>query len=237
MFLEKAHRLMKVMTELGLFVLVWVIAGAVILGIGTMVWDFMKPKHDEVKVQAKISDKKDGNSEITLKIDQIERFGDLWVAHIQEPKDSYRVDYHASKSVDRNLLLTHAKSSNAHILFDSYKNKITQFKALPEFNNPKVFVCTYIKNYNDSLDEDTAKLSLMMVSKDGEKQKAIVQDADKILKAEMTDESSLNVVYFKDGKLISSMHSIVGFKTIASPAVFDLKNTSLNNSPLLMKQE
>jgi hypothetical protein len=237
MFWDKAHRLMKVMTELGLFVLVWVIAGAVIFGIGTMAWELIRSKHDEVKVEAKISDKADGNSEITLKIDQIEKYGDLWVAHIQEPKDSYRVDYHASRSIDRNLLLTPDNSSNAHILFDSYKNKITQFRSLPRDNNPKVLVCTYIKNYNDSVDEDNAKLSLMLVSKDGEKQKAIIEDADRILKAEMTDDSNINVVYFKDGKLISSIYSIVGFKTLSAPAIFDLKDTSLKNSPLLMKQE
>lgn len=237
MFLEKAHRLMKVMTELGLFVLVWVIAGAVMFGIGTIAWDFIRPKHDEVKVEAKISDKTDGKSEITLKIDQIERYGDVWVAHIQEPKDSYRVDYHASRSIDRNLLLTPDNSSNAHILFDSYKNKITQFKSLPKDNDPKVFVCTYIKNYNDSVDEDNAKLSLMLVSKHGDKQKAIIEDADRILKAEMADDSNLNVVYFKAGKLISSMYSIQSFRTLSSPAIFDLKDTSLKNSPLLMKQE
>ncbi len=237
MFLEKAHRLMKAMTELGLFVLVWVIAGAVMFGIGTIAWDFIRSKHDEVKVEAKISDKTDGKSEITLKIDQIEKFGSLWVAHIQEPKDSYRVDYHASKSIDRNLLLTPDNSSNAHILFDSYKNKISQFRALPEYNNPKVFICTYIQNFNDSIDEDNAKLSLMLVSKDGEKQKVIVENADKVLKTEMADDSNLNVVYFKAGKLISSMYSIQTFKTLSSPAIFDLKDTSLKNSPLLMKQE
>jgi hypothetical protein len=237
MFLEKAHRLMKVMTELGLFVLVWVIAGAVMFGIGTIAWEFIRSKHDEVKVEAKISDKTDGNSEITLKINQIEKFGSLWVAHIQEPRDSYRVDYHADKSIDRNLLLTPDKSSKAHILFDSYKNKISQFRALPEFNNPKVFVCTYIQNYNDSIDEDNAKLSLMLVSKDGDKQKVIVEGADRVLKAEMADESNLNVVYFKEGKLISSMYSIQGFKTLSSPAIFDLKDTSLKNSPLLMSKE
>jgi hypothetical protein len=237
MFWDKAHRLMKVMTELGLFVLVWVIAGAVLFGIGTMAWEFIRPKHDEVKVEAKISDKTDGKSEITLKIDQIEKFGSLWVAHIQEPKDSYRVGYRASKSIDRNLLLTPDNSSKAHILFDSYKNKISQFRALPEFNNPKVFVCTYIQNYNDSIDEDNAKLSLMLVSKDGEKQKVIVENADRVLKAEMADDSNVNVVYFKEGKLISSMYSTQSFKTISSPAIFDLKDTSLKNSPLLMKQE
>jgi hypothetical protein len=237
MFLEKVHRLMKVMTELGLFVLVWVIAGAVMFGIGTIAWDFIRSKNDEVKVEAKISDKTDGKSELTLKINQIEKLGSLWVAHIQEPKDSYRVDYHASKSIDRNLLLTPDNSSKAHILFDSYKNKISQFRGLPDYNNPKVLICTYIQNYNDSIDDDNAKLSLMLVSKDGAKQKVIVEGADRVLKAEMADESNVNFVYFKEGKLVSSMYSIKDFKSISSPAIFDLKDTSLKNSPLLMKQE
>lgn len=234
MFLDKAHRLMKVMTELGLFVLVWGIAGMIIFGIGAIAWDFIKPKHDEIMVEAKISDRKNGNSEITLKVDQIEKYGSLWVAHIQEPKDSYRGDYHASKSIDRNLLLTPDKSSKAHILFDNYKNKITLFRSLPELNNSKVFVCTYIQNYNDSVDEDNAKLSLMLVSKEGDKQEVIVEGADRVLKTEMTDDSTVNVVYFRDGKLISSMYSISDFKTKSSPAIFDLKDTSLKNSPLLM---
>lgn len=237
MFWEKLHRAIKVLTEFGLFLLVWVIAGAVIFGIGTMAWDFIKPKHDEVKVEAKISDKTDGKSEITLKIDQIEKSGSLWIAHIQEPKDSYRVDYHASKSIDRNLLLTPDKSSKAHILFDTYKNKISQFRSLPSFDNPKVFVCTYIQNYNDSVDDDNAKISLMLVSKEGDKQKTIIEDAERVLKIELTDDSTVNVVYFKEGKLISSIYSIQGFKTISSPAIFDLKDTSLINSPLLMDKE
>lgn len=241
MFWEKVHKLIKVLTELGLFVLVWVIAGAVLFGVGTLAWDFIKPKHDEVKVEAKISDKADGNSKITLKIDQIERYGDVWVAHIQEPKDSYRVGYQASRSIDRNLLLTPDSSSDAHILFDSYKNKISQFRSLPADNKPKVFVVTYIKNFNDSIDDDDddddAKLSMMLVSKEGSKQKVIIEDADRVLKSELTDDSTLNVVYFKEGKLISSMYSINGFKTISSPAIFDLKDTSLKSSPLLMSKD
>jgi len=237
MFWEKAHKLMKVLTEFGLFVLVWVIAGSVVFGIGTIAWDFIKPKHDEVKVEAKISDKTDGTSEITLKIGQIERYGEVWVARIQEPKDSYRVDYQASRSIDRNLLLTPDNSSDAHILFDSYKNKISQFRSLPADNKPKVFVVTYIKNFNDSIDDDDAKLSMMLVSKEGNKQKVIIEDAERVLKSEMTDDSTLNVVYFKEGKLISSMYSIQGFKTISSPAIFDLKDTSLKSSPLLMGKE
>ena len=237
MFWDKAHRLMKVMTELGLFVLVWVIAGSVVFGIGTIAWDFIKPKHDEVKIEAKISDKTDGNSEITLKIDRIEKYGDLWVAHIQEPRDSYRVDYHASKSIDRNLLLTSSKSDKSHILFDSYKNKISQFRALPDFDHPKIFLCTYIQNFNDSVDDDNAKLSLMLINKAGDKQKVIIEEAERILKTELTDETTLNVVYFKGGKLISAMYSVEGFKNISSPAIFDLKDTSLKNSPLLMNHD
>jgi hypothetical protein len=234
MFWEKAHRLMKVLTELGLFVLVSVIAGFAVLCLGIIAWDVIKPKNDEVKVQAKISDRKGGTSEITLQIDQIEKYGDLWVAHIKEPKDSYEVGYRSSKSIDRNLLLTSAKSSEAHILFDNYKNKISLFRSLPDIDHPKVFVVTYIKNTNDSNDYDNAKLSLMLVNTKGNEQKEIIEDADRVLKADMTDDSTLNVVYFKEGKLISSIYSIKDFKTISLPAIFDLKDTSLKNSKLLM---
>ena len=234
MFWEKAHRLMKVLTEFGLFVLVWVIAGSAVFSLGRIAWDVIKPKNDEVKVQAKISDRKGGTSEITLQIDQIEKYGDLWVAHIKEPKDSYEVGYRSSKSIDRNLLLTSAKSSEAHILFDNYKNKISLFRSLPDIEHPKVFVVTYIKNTNDSNDYDNAKLSLMLVNTKGNEQKEIIENADRVLKADMTDDSTLNVVYFKEGKLISSMYSIKDFKTKSLPAIFDLKDTSLKNSKLLM---
>lgn len=234
MFWDKAHRLMKVLTEIGLFVLVWVIAGAVVFGIGTMAWEFIRPKHDEVKVEAKISDRKDGNSELTLKIGFIQKYDNLWVARIDEPIDSYRVDYHASKDITRNLLITPDKSNKAHILFDSYKNKITEINALPEMNNLKVFVCTYIKNYNDTQDEDNAKLSLVLVSKNADKQKTIVEDADKVLKVEMKDDKAINVIYFKEGKLISAIYSLDGFKTISAPAIFDLKDTDLKDSKLLI---
>lgn len=234
MFWQKSHRLMRVLTEFGLFVLVWVIAGSVMYGLGTITWDFIKSKNDEVKFQTKISDKKDGTSEISLQITQIEKYGDLWVAHIKEPKDSYEGGYRSSKSIDRNLLLTSAKSSEAHILFDNYKNKISLFRSLPDIDHPKVFVVTYIKNTNDSIDFDKAKLSLMLVNAEGNEKKGIIEDADRVLKADMTDDSTLNVVYFKEGKLISSMYSIKDFKTISLPAIFDLKDTSLKNSKLLM---
>ena len=235
MLLDKLHRLMKLLTEIGTFVLVWAIAGGLILGLGALLWDTFKPKHDEVKIEAKLSDKKDGKSEITLKIGSITKRGNLWIAEIDEPRDSYSRTYKSSAAITRNLIITPEKSDKARLLFDNYKNKIDSLEALPEYNteNPEVIVCKYIKNYNDSIDEESAKESLMLIDPNGEKQKTIVENIDKVFKLDVVKDG-INVIYFKDGKLINAIYTVKDFKLISEPAIFDLKDTSLKNSPLIM---
>ena len=235
MFWNKVHSLMKLLTEIGLFVLVWVVAGSIALGIGMLVWDTFKPKHDEVKIEAKLSDKKDGSSEITLKIGSITKRGNLWIAEIDEPRDSYRTTYKSSNSITRNLIITPEKSDKVRLLFDNYKNKIESLDSLPEYDNenPKVIVCKYIKNYDDSFDEDTAKISLMLIDPNAERQKTVIENVDKVLKLD-TVKDGINVIYFKNGKLVNAIYNIKDYTLISEPALFDLKDTSLKNSKLLM---
>ena len=235
MFWNKVHRLMKLMTEIGLFVLVWVVAGSVALGIGMLVWDTFKPKHDEVKIEAKLSDKKDGKSEITLKIGSVSKRGHLWIAEIDEPRDSYKATYRSSNPITRNLIITPEKSDKVRLLFDNYKNKIDSLESLPEYQteDPKVIVCKYIKNFNDSVDDDSAKTSLMLIDPTAEKQKTIVENVDKVLKLDSVKDG-INVIYFKNGKLVNAIYNIKDYSLISEPAIFDLKDTSLKNSKLLM---
>lgn len=226
---------MKLLTEVGTFVLVWAIAGGLILGLGALLWDTFKPKHDEVKIEAKLSDKKDGSSEITLKIGSITKRGNLWIAEIDEPREGYSRTYNSSNAITRNLIITPEKSDKARLLFDNYKNKIDSLNSLPEYDTEisKVIVCKYIKNYNDSLDEDTAKISLMLIDPNAERQKTVVENVDKVLKLD-TVKDGINVIYFKNGKLVNAIYNIKDYSLISEPAIFDLKDTNLKNSKLLM---
>jgi hypothetical protein len=84
------------------------------------------------------------------------------------------------------------------------------------------------------VNEDKAKISLMLLSADGEKQKTILEGIDKVLKVEMNKSDAINVIYFKEGKLISANFSVKDFKSTSQPAIFDLKDTDLKNSKLLI---
>ena len=236
MFWNKLHRLMKVMTEIGLFVLVWVVAGSVALGIGMLAWDTFKPKPNEVKIEAKLSDKNNDKSEITLKIGSVAKRGHLWMAEIEEPRESYSVNYRSSSSITRNLLITPEKSDKAYLLFDNYKNKVEEVQTLPDFNDkdPKVIACTYIKNFNDSVAAETAKVSLLLISSAADRQKTIIEDADKILKTDIVRDDAVNVIYFKRGKLFNAIYALKDFKPLSEPAIFDLKDTNLKNSKLIL---
>jgi hypothetical protein len=84
------------------------------------------------------------------------------------------------------------------------------------------------------VNEDEAKISLMLLSADGEKQKTILEGIDKVLKVEMNKSDVINVIYFKEGKLINANYSIKDFKATSQPAIFDLKDTNLKNSELIL---
>ncbi len=121
------------------------------------------------------------------------------------------------------------------LLFNNYKNKIDSLESLPEYDTeiPKVIVCKYIKNYNDSLDEGKSKISLMLIDPNAERQKTVVENVDKVLKLD-TVKDGINVIYFRNGKLVNAIYNIKDYSLISEPAIFDLKDTSLKNSKLLM---
>jgi hypothetical protein len=74
----------------------------------------------------------------------------------------------------------------------------------------------------------------MLLSANGEKQKTILEGIDRVLKVEMNKSDAINVIYFKEGKLINANFSIKDFKSMSQPAIFDLKDTDLKNSKLLI---
>ncbi len=53
------------------------------------------------------------------------------------------------------------------------------------------------------------------------------------MKIEKSNKNLLNVLYFKQGKLINARYSIDNLSVISEPAIFDLKNTNLKNSNLV----
>ena len=231
---SKFDRLIKFLDRIAITIILGTIALSIIFVFAYGIYDHFKHKADEVKIEAKISDKSDGKSEITLKVGYVQKYGNLWVANIEEPKDSYRVGYSSTGSITRNLLITPENSDKVHLLFDSYKNKFSSLRPFPDNDSPKVFLCTYIKNFNDSMNEDEAKISLMLLSADGEREKTILEGIDRVLKVEMNKGDVINVIYFKEGKLINANYSIKDFKSTSQPAIFDLKDTDLKNSKLLI---
>jgi hypothetical protein len=90
-----------------------------------------------------------------------------------------------------------------------------------------------VKNFKGGDDEDSTKKSIMLISNDGEKKKTVAVDVDKILKIEKSNKNLLNVLYFKQGKLINARYSLNNFDIVSEPAIFDLKNTNLKNSNLI----
>jgi hypothetical protein len=231
---EKFDKAIKILDRIAITIILGSIALSIVGLTIYAVYDHFRQKPDEVKIEAKISDKSDGKSEITLKVGYVQKYGNLWVANIEEPKDSYRVGYGSTGSITRNLLITPENSDKVHLLFDNYKNKFSSLRPFPDNDSPKVFLCTYIKNFNDIVNEDEAKISLMLLSADGDKQKTILEGIDKVLKAEMNKSDAINVIYFKEGKLISANFSIKDFKSTSQPAIFDLKDTDLKNSKLIL---
>ena len=236
---SKIDRLIKFLDRIAITIILATIALSIIFVFGYGIYDHFRQKADEVKIEAKISDKSDGKSELTLKVGNVQKYGNLWVANIEEPKDSYRVGYGSTGSITRNLLITPENSDKVHLLFDSYKNKFSSLRPFPDNDSPKVFLCTFIKNFNDSVDEDEdeGKISLMLLSADGEKQKTILEGIDRVLKVEMNKGDAINVIYFKEGKLINANFSIKDFKSTSQPAIFDLKDTDLKNSKLLISSD
>lgn len=235
--LEKVNGGMKLLNQIALFVILGTIALSIVWMLGSEIWSHFKSKPDEITVKTEVTDKnqKPEKTEITLRVGEIEKISstNLYIAKIEEPTDSYAITYRSSKSITRNVLMSAENSDKTRLLFDNYENKINTFQTYPSYDKAEVIVCVYVKNFKGSDDEDSAKKSIMLISPDGEKKKTVAVDVDKIMKVEKSNKNFLNVLYFKQGKLINARYSISDLSIVSEPAIFDLKNTNLKNSNLV----
>lgn len=235
--LEKVNGGMKLLNQIALFVILGTIALSIVWMLGDTIWNSFKHKPDEITVKTEVTDKnqKPEKTEITLRVGEIEKISstNLYIAKIEEPIDSYAITYRSSKSITRNVLMSAENSDKTRLLFDNYENKINSFETYPSYDKAEVVVCVYAKNFKTSDDADTTKKSIMLISPDGEKKKTVAVDVDKILKIEKSNKNYLNVLYFRQGKLINARYSISDLSVISEPAIFDLKDTNLKNSNLV----
>jgi len=235
--LEKVNGGMKLLNQIALFVILGTIALSIVWMLGGEIWNHFKSKPDEITVKAEVTDKnqKPAKTEITLRVGEIEKISssNLYIAKIEEPTDSYAITYRSSKSITRNVLMSAENSDKTRLLFDNYENKISKFETYPSYDKAEIIVCVYIKNFKTSDDADDSKKSIMLISPDGIKKRTVAVDVDKIMKIEKSNKNSLNVLYFKQGKLINARYSIDNLNVISEPAIFDLKNTNLKNSNLV----
>lgn len=235
--LEKVNGGMKLLNQIALFVILGTIALSIVWMLGGEIWNRFKSKPDEITVKAEVTDKnqKPAKTEITLRVGEIEKISssNLYIAKIEEPIDSYSITYRSSKSITRNVLMSAENSEKTRLLFDNYENKINSFQTYPNYEKAEVIVCVYVKNFKTSDDADDSKKSIMLISPDGIKKRTVAVDVDKIMKIEKSNKNSLNVLYFKQGKLINARYSIDNLNVISEPAIFDLKNTNLKNSNLV----
>lgn len=230
-FKSKFDKLIKILDRIAITIILGTIAMSIVFVFGYAIYDHFKHKSDEVTVKT-TAVQKDGKSkkeELVLKIGDVDRIlnGNLYVARIEEKNDSYSVGYRGSTTVLRNMLLISDKGDKTHLLFDTYANKITKFHTLPDGENAKLIICTFVKNYSSDVDEKDEKISLMMLKPDGSQQTTILDGIDRVLKVEMGKDNHLHVIYFKNGKLINATYSIDDFKVINQPAIFDLKDSML----------
>jgi hypothetical protein len=235
--LEKVNGGMKLLNQIALFVILGTIALSIVWMLGGEIWNHFKSKPDEITVKAEVTDKNKppAKTEITLRVGEIEKISssNLYIAKIEEPTDSYAITYRSSKSITRNVLMSAENSDKTRLLFDNYENKISKFETYPSYDKAEIIVCVYVKNFKSSDDEDSTKKSIMLISPDGIKKRTVAVDVDKIMKIEKSNKNSLNVLYFKQGKLINARYSIDNLNVISEPAIFDLKNTNLKNSNLV----
>lgn len=230
--MSKFDKLIKVLDRIAITIILGTIALSIVFVFGYAIYDHFKHKSDEITVKA-TTVQKDGNGkkeELILKIGSVDkiRTGNLYTADIEEKKDSYSVGYQGGNAVRRNILLISDKGDKTHLLFDNYTNKIKSFYTLPDIDETKTIVCSYVKNYISDADEDNEKISLMMLKPDGTQQTTIVEDVDRLLKVAVEKDNLLHVIYFKNGKLINASYSIENFKVINQPAIFDLAESRLN---------
>ena len=230
---SKFDKLIKVLDRIAITIILGTIALSIVFVFGYAIYDHFKQKSDEITVKATTVEKngKGKKEELILKIGDVDRIrtANLYIARIEEKKDSYSVGYRTGGSVTRNILLISDKGDKTHLLFDTYTNKIKSFYTLPDIDDAKTIVCSYVKNYSSDSNEDDEKISLMMLKPDGTAQTTIVEDVDRLLKVEVGKDNQLHAIYFKNGKLINATYSIDNFKVINQPAIFDLKDSMLEH--------
>ena len=229
---SKFDALIKILDRIAITIILATIALSIVFVFGFAIYDHFKHKSDEITVKTSTLEKggKGKKEDLTLKIGDVDRIisGNLYIARIEEKKDSYSVSYRAGDTILRNILLISDKGDKTHLLFDSYSNKIKTFHTLPEVDDAKAIVCSYVKNYNSDKDEDDEKISLMMLKPDGTQQTTLVDDVDRVLKVEIGKDNQIHAIYFKNGQLINATYSIENFKVINQPAVFDLAKSRLD---------
>jgi hypothetical protein len=234
---EKLNGGMQLANRIALFVILGTVALFIVWMLGSEVVTSFKRPADEITVQTTVKDKnqKPAKTEITLRVGEIEKIipANLYIARIEETTESYSTLYRSSKSITRNVLMTAGNSDKTRLLFDNYNNKISSFRTYPNHEKTEVIVCVYVKDFKLNSDEDYAKKSIMLITPNGEKKKTIIVNIDKILKVEKANKDLLNVLYFKDGKLINARYSINDFSVLTEPAIFDLKNTNLRSTYLV----
>lgn len=234
--LEKFSKWMKFFNQIALSVILGTVAIAIVWILAIEVWGSFKHRHknDPVSVRAPISSTSGNKTEITLNVGYVHKVGGLWMADIQEGKDSYDTNlvYRSSGSITRNVVMSSVNSEKVRLLFNDYTNKINSFETLPEEAKARVIICKYVKNYKNDIDEDQEKTSLMLLSVDASKQKTIVENTDRILKVEMRGKDELHAIYFKEGRLINAKFSIEDFNEISPPTVFNIKDLNLQNTNL-----
>ncbi len=232
--LEKLSKWMKFFNQIALSVIVGSVAIAIVWMLAIEAYGSFKHRHknDPVTVKAPIASNTGSKSEITLHVGYVHKVGDLWLADILEPQDSYdtNVVYRSSSSITRNVVMSSVNSDKVRLLFNDYTNKLNSFETLPEEGSAKVIVCKYVKNFKNDIDEDLEKPSLLLLSIDGSKQKTIIEDVDRILKVEIAGKDELHAIYFKDGKLVNSKFSIKDFSEISSPRIFDLRELNIESN-------
>ena len=233
---EKLNKAIKLLDRIAITIILGSIAITIVGLCLYAVYDHFKhkPQLDEIKVKTTtVQNSSQGpKEEIILKIgDTVKiRSTNLFIANVEETTvDTLKGEYYrGSHSGIRNLLLISENADKTHLLFNTYANKIKSFEALPDSTDAKVLVCWFYKNYDAKKDDADQKVSLMLIKPDSTNQTVIVEDIDRLLTVELAKDNHLDVIYFKDGKLMNVKYSTVDFKLAQPAAIFDLAKSRLN---------
>ncbi len=229
--LKKIDGGVKLLNQIMLFVILGLILLFIAWGIGSEIWSKYQARSSSVTIKA-TDIKKDaaGNqAQMALHLGKVERIDSAktFIASIEERDSNFSLEYARVNTTKRNVLFIPDSGSSTHLLFDTYGNKITSFRAYPDNNDAKVIVCRYIKNY--SLDTHKKKNSVMLLKPDGSGAQTIIDDMDSVLRLELEKDNNLSIIYFKNGELVNTKFSAATFKPLAPAAVFNLSKSKLEN--------